>query len=351
MVTTGHETRRSAPVPVLLDCDPGIDDALAICDLLARRAAGEIELTGLVVTAGNAPRDEEIRNALGWLALGQSTDAAAGRDPGEQIPVFAGAAGAIARPHPFTPETHGPTGAGYADALLPHTGCRSSSSGVQAWQELSRRHHGELHGIVTGPLSTLAQAVRDDPELPRSLASLTVMGGSFCGYPGNTTAVAEWNCHVDPEAARAVQRACTAAGVPVRWCGQNVTDCAQISPLQVTDVLTAVAGAPITRALAAALRFYFEFHDAMGEGYLAKVHDAAVIALALESELGRWVPAVVDIACEDPATRGMTVAELRPERWEDGPNAQVLVDVPGPGGAAGLIRQWAARHRQWVGRP
>lgn len=347
MVTSGSASSSGTPVPVLLDCDPGIDDALAICDLLARRAAGQIELAGIVVTAGNVCRDDEIRNALGWLALAAEVDSTAGRDPGTDVPIHPGAEQALVRPHVFTPETHGPTGTGYARLPQPRTR-PSTSNGVAAWQELSRRYDGELQAIVTGPLSTLAQAVGEDPELPRRLAGLTVMGGSFCGHPGNTTAVAEWNCHVDPEAARQVQRACAAAGVTLRWCGQNVTDFAQITPAQVTEMLTATRGAPITRALAAALRFYFEFHQAMGEGYRAKVHDAAVAALALEPALGRWSPAVVDIACADEATRGMTVAEFRPERWERTANAQVLQAVPGPGGPSALIDAWARRHVDWA---
>ena len=334
--------------PVLLDCDPGIDDALAICDLLARRAAGEVTIAGLIVTAGNLDRDNEMRNAAGWLALGEDVDRTHGREQHGAIPVYPGAGGPIARRLITTPETHGPRGAGYA--VLPQRTPQgaSPSDGVEAWIELSHKYEGDLHAIVTGPASTLAQALRRDPDIPRRLASLTVMGGTFFGYPGNTTAVAEWNCHVDPEAAREVQTACAQAGVPVRWCGQNVTDFAQIRPAQITDLLTATRGAAVTRALAAALRFYCEFHAAMGEGYLAKVHDPAVLAIALEPQLGRWVPAMVDVACDDPATRGMTVAEVRSERWDGPPNALVLAEVMAPGGAAGLIERWAARHARWV---
>lgn len=332
---------------VLLDCDPGIDDALALCDLLARRAAAQIDLAGVVITAGNVDRDTEVTNALGWLELGRRTDEAAGRTGLPTVPVHPGAAEPLAGPHRFTPDTHGPAGAGYA--LLPRSGQETSPrTGAEAWRVASTEHNGALHGIVTGPLTTLAEAVRDDPGLPQRLASLTVMGGTFCGHPGNTTAVAEWNCHVDPEAAQLVATAWGAAGQRIRWCGQNVTDGARIYPAQITRLLTATGGAGITRALAAALRFYCEFHAAVNEGYHAKVHDAAVVALALQPRRGRWVPAVVDIACADPLTRGMTVAEMRSERWQRPANALVLVEVPGAGGAGGVIEQWAERHAQWV---
>ncbi|WP_333618905.1 nucleoside hydrolase [Dietzia sp.] len=368
----------AAPV-VLLDCDPGIDDAMAIADLLARRAFAEVELAGIVATAGNASGPDTVAAALGWLDLGERTDARAGRTGLPQVPVFPGADGPLDVPHPTTPETHGPRGTGYAH--LPELRrAPSEMDGVTAWSSLSRAHSGRLHAVVTGPASTLARALRADPGIVGRLASLTIMGGAFRGHPGNTTAVAEWNCHSDPEAAQVVceafgpraggvdgasgAEAGTGAGTgtgthlsPVfpRWCGQDVTDGAILQPARLTALLAETGGAPVTRALAAALRFYFEFHESMGEGYEAKVHDPAVVALALEPGDGRWAPARVDVACAGALTRGQTVAEFRAERWTGGPfgsgarNADVLLGVPG--GAASLVEAWAARHARWVGGP
>lgn len=342
----------SVPV-VLLDADPGIDDAMAIVDLLARRAAGQVRVAGIVATAGNASRDDAVAAALAWVELGSRTDAAAGRPHLPEVPVHAGAAGALEVPHPFTPETHGPAGTGHAH-LSPSATPAVSVDGVEAWVAASRDFEGELHAVLTGPASTLARALRRDPGLPRRLASLTVMGGAFFGHLGNTTASAEWNCHSDPESAQLVCEAFSVPGAPrVRWCGQNVTDAARIGPAEVTELLARTRGAEITRALAAALRFYFEFHDSVGEGYRASVHDPAVVALALDPGRGDWLPARVDVACSDPLTRGATVAETRPERWGLGgdfgagaENASVLRAVPG--GARRLVAEWAERHARWV---
>lgn len=341
---------------VLLDCDPGIDDAMAIVDLLARRAFGEIDIAGLIATAGNASVEDCVGSALSWLELGELTDRERGRPRAEHIPVFKGAAGPIEVAHEFTPETHGEHGRGYA-ALARAARPASSMDGARAWSELSRRHDGELHAVVIGPLSTLATALDLDDGIPDRLASVTIMGGTFRGHPGNTTSVAEWNTHFDPEAAqRLCERFAESAVIP-RWCGQNVTDFAVMSPADVSEILAATRGATVTRALAAALRFYFEFHNSNGEGYCAKVHDPIAAALALEPALGLWSPARVDVSTGDRLTRGQTVAEFRPERWFGGDygsgprNADVLAEVPGPPGAGGvdeLIARWKARHTRWV---
>lgn len=348
-------TDRGRPT-VLLDCDPGIDDAMAVLDLLARRASGDIDLAGLVVTAGNASVDDCVSSALSWLDLGDEVDRHCERETLTPVPVFRGEAGPIRSEHDFTPETHGEYGRGYARLARPARPA-SSTHGAQAWSETSRRFEGELHAIVTGPLSTLATALDSDPGIPDRLASLTIMGGTFCGHPGNTTAVAEWNTHFDPEAAQLVCEHFAGADTVPRWCGQNVTDRAIVTPDFVTDTLRRTQGAPVTRALAAALRFYFEFHDCVGEGYCAKVHDPLVASVALEPARGHWRPARVDVSTFELLTRGQTVAEFRPERlvggeYGSGPrNADVLVDVRGRSGRGGvpqIFAEWQNRHVRWV---
>lgn len=352
----GVSTLDPRPKTVLLDCDPGIDDAMAIVDLLARRSFGEIDIAGIVATAGNASVEDCVASALSWLELGERTDREQERRGTDRIPVFAGASGPIEVEHAFTPETHGEHGRGYAP-LVRAARPASSIGGARAWSEVSRRFEGELHAVVIGPLSTLAAALELDEGIADRLASLTIMGGSFCGHPGNTTSVAEWNSHFDPEAAQRVCERFAGRAVVPRWCGQNVTDFAVFTPADITEVLSATRGAPVTRALAAALRFYFEFHDSVGEGYGAKVHDPIAAALALEPAAGRWRPARIDVSTADPLTRGQSIAEFRPERWfggvyGSGPrNADVLVDIPGMPGAGGIdeiIAHWKARHIRWV---
>ena len=323
-----------SPVPVLLDCDPGIDDALAIAYLVAEHRAGRIDLAGLVCTAGNVGLDDTVANALAWLDL-------AGAPP---VPVAAGAPGPIAVPHVLTPETHGPRGAGHAELTTTRT--VDPRDGARLWVELARAHPGELVGIVTGPSSSLARAVALDPALPGLLARLVVMGGTFRGHPGNTTPVSEWNVDVDPEAADRIcrvwedARAADTAVVAPLWCGLNLTERAVWTPER-SRVLLAAADTPLTRALVDALRFYFEFHESVGEGYLAQVHDPLVAWLALHPGSEVSEPAHVRVECTGEYTRGMTVADVRGQRGRV-ENAAIAIDVLVPGGPDAILDEICA---------
>ncbi|AVZ39425.1 MULTISPECIES: nucleoside hydrolase [unclassified Dietzia] len=331
----GMDPGRTGRIPVLLDCDPGIDDALAIAYLVAEHRAGSIDLAGLVCTAGNVGIEDTVRNALAWLDL-------AGAPP---VPVSAGAAGATVVPHAFTPETHGPRGAGHA-GLPPSTRVPDPRSGARLWVDAARAAPGELVGIVTGPSSTIAHALELEPALPRLLRRLVVMGGSFRGHPGNTTPVSEWNVDVDPEAADRVCLAWEAARSvdpsvpPVRWCGLDLTERAVWTP-EHSERLLAASGTPLARHLVDALRFYFEFHESVGEGYLAQVHDPLVAWLALRPGAALTEPVHLRVECAGEHTRGMTVEDRRGHRGRPA-NAELVVDLSVPGGAGAVVEEVAA---------
>ncbi|MDV8000229.1 nucleoside hydrolase [Rhodococcus sp. IEGM 1408] len=362
------------PTPVLLDCDPGIDDALAIAYLVAEHLAGSIDLAGLVCTAGNVGLDDTVRNALAWLDLSGAPE----------FPVSAGAGGAIAVPHVYTPETHGPRGAGYADLATAWTSSTATNQtttgttagaitgaitgtttetttetttgtttrsvdprdGARLWVDTARAHPGELVGIVTGPSSTLAHALALDPALPSLLRRLVVMGGTFRGHPGNTTPVSEWNVDVDPEAADGVclaweaARAADPAVAPLLWCGLNLTERAVWTPER-SERLLAQSDTSLTRSLVDALRFYFEFHESVGEGYLAQVHDPLVAWLALRPHEVIAAPAHLRVECAGVHTRGMTVADTRGHRGRPD-NARIATDLRVPGGADAVLDEICA---------
>lgn len=329
---TGVDSDRSGRIPVLLDCDPGIDDALAIAYLVAEHRAGSIDLAGLVCTAGNVGIEDTVRNALVWLDL-------AGAPP---VPVAAGAAGATVVPHAFTPETHGPRGAGHA-GLPTTTRVPDPRTGARLWVDAARAAPGDLVGIVTGPSSTLAHALELEPALPRLLRRLVVMGGSFRGHPGNTTPVSEWNVDVDPEAADRVclsweaARSADPAVPPVMWCGLDLTERAVWTP-EHSERLLAASGTPLARHLVDALRFYFEFHESVGEGYLAQVHDPLVAWLALHPEAAVTEPVHLRVECAGEHTRGMTVEDRRGHRGRPA-NAELVVDLSVPGGAGAVLEE------------
>lgn len=336
------------PTPVLLDCDPGIDDALAIAYLVAEHLSGAIDLTGLVCTAGNVGLEDTVANALAWLDL-------AGAPP---LPVAAGADGAIAVPHVLTPETHGPRGAGHADLTTTGTATTTTTisttttrsidprDGARLWVDSARAHPGQLVGIVTGPSSTLAHALALEPALPRLLGELVVMGGTFRGHPGNTTPVSEWNVDVDPEAADRVCRAWEGAREadpavsPVLWCGLNLTERAVWTPGRSRRLL-GTAEWPLTQRLTEALRFYFEFHESVGEGYLAQVHDPLVAWMALHPDAVVSESAHLRVECAGEHTRGMTVADVRGQRGRVD-NARIATELLVPGGADAVLDEVCA---------
>ncbi|WP_420879560.1 nucleoside hydrolase [Rhodococcus sp. (in: high G+C Gram-positive bacteria)] len=318
--------------PLIVDVDTGIDDSIALLYLLAREDA---EIVAVLSTAGNVPTAQVAANNLAWLELCGRTD----------IEVAVGADGPLSAPLRTTEDTHGPQGIGYA--VLPTPGLRPSGrSAADAWVELTRERPGELVGLVTGPLTNLALAIRRDPELPRRLRGLVVMGGAF-EYPGNTTPVAEWNISVDPEAAAEVFAAFSA--VPPEQapivCGLNLTERIVLTPDHVrrfadlagstpveeigpTDPpgTRSTASNPLVRHVSDAVRFYFEFHRDHAQGFIAHLHDPFAAAVALDPAIATYRTATVDVETEGRITRGQTVADWH-GLWGRSLNARIAWDT------------------------
>lgn len=296
-------------------------------------SSADADLLGIASTGGNVPVQQVCMNNLGLLELCQT----------DGMPVSKGSPQPLSAPQRTAEDTHGPTGMGYAE-LPPTDRSLTAHDSAQAWIRAAHAHPGELIGLVTGPLTNLALAVRAEPALPMLLRRLVIMGGSF-DYRGNTTPVAEWNIAVDPEAAAEVFTAWGAAGdgqpLPI-VCGLNLTENVAMTPqilarlAAAADSATAamsvldergsrsVAANPLIRVLEDAMRFYFEFHFDQGEGYLAHLHDPLAAAVALDPELVQTRPATVDVELAGALTRGMTVADWT-GHWGRTPNARIAV--------------------------
>ncbi len=176
--------------PLLIDTDPGVDDAWAI---LMAAAAPDIDLAGLTVVGGNVGLAHTLRNARVLVDL---IDRPVPVYPGAQRPLLASTGDAA--------HVHGSDG--FGDAQLPDPQAPlSTTAAAVAMLELSHSHAGELELIALGPLTNLALALRLDPQLPQRIKRLVVMGGAIDG-PGNTTPYAEFNIGFDPEAAEVVFR-------------------------------------------------------------------------------------------------------------------------------------------------
>jgi purine nucleosidase len=252
---------------ILFDTDPGIDDAMALL-MLARDPRAE--LVGITTVFGNASVDTTTANAL---ALCERF--------GIDVPVAHGAAQALAQAQPpldFPTGIHGRDGIGDA-GLRPASTRRIDARPAAAFiSERAREYGGELVLVAVGPLTNLAAALQADPELPRLVQRVVVMGGAFGihGHHGNVRPWAEANIFCDPHAAAQV----LAAPWPVTLVGLDVTQ----QVLMRTDYLDALGreGGDAGRFVRDITRTYERFYDARTGGGIYS-HDASAVACALDA--------------------------------------------------------------------
>jgi len=318
--------------PLIVDVDTGIDDSLALLYLLA---SPEAELVGITCTAGNVNARQVAINNLAWLELCDGPDVEVAL--GAEVPIIARLM--------TTEETHGPQGIGYAELPAP-TRTLSTRHATQVWIDNARKRPGEITGLITGPLTNLALAVKLEPELPLLLKRIVVMGGAF-NHPGNTTPTTEWNVAVDPDAAKIVFDAFSVVPDDRRpvICALDVTERIEMHPHHIAELARAAGSTPdeiispddepgrrsqasnkVIRHLSDAVRFYMEFHRLYDQGFLAHMHDPFAAAVALDPKLATTRPATVDVELAGTLTRGQTVADWR-GMWGRRLNADIVVDT------------------------
>lgn len=314
-----------APIPLILDVDTGVDDALA---LLYAVASPEVELLAATCVMGNVGIEDVVRNTLAVLEL-------AGRD---DVEVARGAPRPLVRDHAPFPVVHGDRGLGRAD---PPPAAREASEreAPRLIVETARERPGQVLLVATGPLTNVAMALAEEPRLPELLRGFAIMGGAF-DHLGNVTPSAEANVWVDPDAASAVFRGFSGAEeerLPV-CVGLDVTERVRMSRADVDDVTAAAPGSPVGRFLREAVPFYIEFYDRWGEPSGAAMHDPLALAIAIDPGLATLVTTRVEVEIEGTWTRGETVADLRslrrspwPTGWEPAENARIATDVDGRG--------------------
>jgi purine nucleosidase len=304
--------------PLLIDCDTGIDDALA---LLYACASPEAEIVGVSCVAGNVELPHVVRNTLAVLELAGRSD----------VEVAAGRAKPIARPLRIADDTHGPTGLGHAELPPPATQV-SDRDAADMIIEQARARPAELTLVTMGPLSNVAVALEREPMLPHYLRRLVMMVGAYRS-PGNTAPTMEWNAGVDPEALAATIAGWSLAAekslvARPRAFGLDVTERAKMTP-QHLEQLAHVAGAeddPVVDFVRQALRFYFAFHSRYDGFYGAFIHDPLVLAAALDPDLAQTESLTIEVELEGRWTTGETVTDWR-RAWGRAPNLDVAVDV------------------------
>jgi len=294
---------------IILDCDPGVDDTYALIYLAAAAHAGTHELECVTTTSGNVDADQCARNAAWILTLCGLPI----------IPLAAGIPEPLGWDLTTTPETHGDSGLGYAHAPERHV----EHDWDRLWIDAIDRGAEDLHLIVTGPMTNLAAFRRLHPEHYAKLRHITVMGGAF-HYPGNTTPTAEWNFWVDPHAAKEVF---ADAPTPITVCPLNVTEKMLLTPDHLARMTDTLGAAPIAEQLDPITRFYFEFHEDMGQGYQAQIHDLFTVLTATGAIITTPQLATVDIEADSDLTRGTSLIDAS-HFWDRTPNAHVITDVP-----------------------
>jgi inosine-uridine nucleoside N-ribohydrolase len=276
----------TAPTPLLLDCDPGHDDALAIVLALDPR----LRLLGVTTVAGNAGLERTTRNAGRVLTLAGRSD----------VPVAAGADRPLVR-EPWVPVSfHGESGLDGADLPEPAVP-PDPRTALELQVDVLRDASQPVTIVATGPLTNVALLLRAAPAVHDRIAAIHVMGGSL-GY-GNTTASAEFNIWADPEAAHIVFE----SGRPLVMTGLDVTHGALLLP---DDVAALEAlGSRAGRVVADLMRFFAIHHrDRYGwDG--PPVHDAVAVARLLEPSLVPAQPMRVDIDITEGPARGRTIAD------------------------------------------
>jgi purine nucleosidase len=300
---------------IFMDCDTGVDDAVALLYLLADP---DVSLVGVSTVFGNVSAATAARNTLCVLDV-------AGR--GGTVPVAAGSELTLTGDKPqLATAVHGGNGLGGVDVGEP-TGELSRLSGPELLVESARRRPGELHLLATGPLTNLAVALRLEPRLPELLAGVTVMGGAAM-VPGNVTPAAEANIWHDPEAAKAVLR----APWPITLVPLDATMREVMNEAQRLEM--ASSASPVARFAAAVLEYYFEFYRAIFGVKSSACHDVLAAGVAVGDvcpERCMTVDVTVE-TCFGPS-RGATVCDLRGmykgETAQPGANCTVVLGARG----------------------
>jgi pyrimidine-specific ribonucleoside hydrolase len=281
---SGRETGRG-PFRVIIDTDPGVDDALAL--LLAMQSP-ELKIEAITPVAGNVPLDLTLPNALRMVEIAGRTD----------IPVAAGARAPLMRRLVTATYAHGENGLGGAVFPEPTTKPVATPAAVII-RQIVRKYPGEVTLITIGPLTNIATALNSDPDLASMVRALVMMGGSLSG--GNITPAAEFNVYVDPEAARIVFQ----SGIPVTMVGLDVTRRTSLTDEHVRTL--EAAQNPVSQAAGKIGRNAINHNHERGYLVGPNMHDSLAVAGFLDPAILKLQDYYVDVETTGELTAGETL--------------------------------------------
>ena len=293
------------PTPIILDCDPGHDDAIAI---LLAIASPEVELIGVTTVAGNTTIDKTTNNALRILELAGRSD----------IPVYRGADKPLIREQDIADHVHGVSGLDGPDLPQPTTREQDLHAVDYLAQEI-RARHGKVTLIPTGPLTNIGLlfALHPDARPER----IVIMGGAI--GEGNRTPAAEFNIWADPEAAQRV----FLEGLDTTMVGLDVTHNAQIKDEHTERMRGA---GRVGKVVAELMDFYSRFHRSRYpdlEG--SPMHDPVCVAHVIDPTLMTVLDAFIEVDCSGGPSWGRTNVDWRGREHFGEPNAKVGVLIDG----------------------
>lgn len=297
------------PRPLIIDCDPGVDDAIAL--LLALAAPDAFDLLGITTVAGNVPLALTTANARRICDLAQRPE----------VPVYGGCPRPLLRSLTTAEEIHGVTGLQGADLPEPTLPLPAQHAVAFLIEQLTTTSV-PITLATLGPLTNLAVALIQCPGIAQGIDQVVMMGGSLGG--GNITPAAEFNVYVDPHAAKVV----VDAGLPLTMIGLDVTHQVVTTP----DRLMALEnlGTPVGQAAAGMLRYYGQL-DVERHGLAAPpLHDPCVIAYLLRPDLFAGRPMRLAVETEGSLCLGRTVANAYPTAAAPA-NATVIETVDAEG--------------------
>lgn len=294
----------AAPLPVILDCDPGHDDALAI---MLTHVSDSLNLLGITTVSGNGGIDRVTENARRVCALAHI----------DSVRIAQGATQPLSGAAHAAPSIHGESALDGADLPEPQIALETVPAAT-FMAELITASARPVTIIATGPLTNVALLIRDHPAARHNIAQISLMGGST--DRGNWTPLAEFNIWADPEAADIVFK----SGIPILMAGLNVTH----KVLVTKNVFDRIEqqNTPLARTIVPLLKFFAHTYDVVFGMPDPPLHDPVAVFALTHPQHMKFVHTHVAIEVNGTLTRGATVVDLH-NTSDESPNALVAVDI------------------------
>lgn len=292
---------------IILDCDPGHDDAVAILLALGNP---EIELVGITTVGGNQSLEKVTYNARAMLEAAHAQD----------IPVYAGCDRPIVREQEVAESIHGETGLDGVELPVPTRPLEDMHAVNFLVKTIMESEPGTITLAPTGPLTNIAMALRMEPRIAERVSEVVLMGGGF--HEGNWSAVAEFNIIVDPEAAHVVFN----APWKLTMVGLDLTHQALCTP-EVQRRIEEI-GTPLASIVSGLMDFFRKTYQDNQDFIDPPVHDPCTVAYLIDPSVVQTRRCPLDVELHGELTLGMTVADLRgPEPSEEECHTQVATKL------------------------